>query len=249
MNTLTEQPQPPQSSEPQPRKPLGCLSILGLMLLTIVISVGATFWLVKTQLFPDNFEPVELSAKEESVLQEKLDAVGLGEVFTPKHSQAENSKNTPSSLTQDQVRESRDLSPEPYREIPEKRDISLSEKELNAMLANNTNLAQRLVIDLADDLASAKLLVHLDPDFPFLGGKTLKVSAGTEIAFNNNRPVVILKGVSVWGVPIPNAWLGGLKNVDLIKEFGAEEGFWKAFADGIEHVRVAEGQVHIKLRE
>ncbi len=231
-------------SAQEPRKPLGCLTILGLMLLTIVISVGAAFWLIKTQLFPKNFEPVELSQAEETVLQEKLDSVGLGEVFTPRKS-----NTTQNGLTTEQAKESAELTPEPYNENPEKRNISLSEKELNAMLANNTNLAQRLVIDLSDNLASAKLLVHLDPDFPFLGGKTLKVNAGTEIAFNNDQPVVVLKGVSVWGVPIPNAWLGGLKNVDLVSEFGAEEGFWKAFADGIENIRVAEGEVHIKLKE
>ena len=242
MNTNTE---PSNSPDQQGRKPLGCLSILGLMLLTVVISVGATFWLVKSQLFPKNFEPVELSQAEETALQEKLDAVGLGEVFNTDNTAANGQKN----LTTEQAQESKDLAPEPYSENPAKRSIALTEKELNAMLANNTNLAQRLVIDLADNLASAKLLVHLDPDFPFLGGKTLKVNAGTEIAFRNDRPIVILKGVSVWGVPIPNAWLGGLKNVDLVNEFGAEEGFWKAFADGIEDVRVAEGQVHIKLKE
>ena len=70
-----------------------------------------------------------------------------------------------------------------------------------------TDLAERLVIDLADDVASAKLLIDLDPDFPFLGGKTLKVNAGAELAYENSRPIVVLKGVSVWGVPIPNAWL------------------------------------------
>ena len=40
------------------------------------------------------------------------------------------------------------------------------------------------------------------------------------------------------GVPIPNAWLGGLKNVDLVTEFGAEPGFWQPFSEGVEHIRV-----------
>jgi len=61
--------------------------------------------------------------------------------------------------------------------------------------------------------------------------------------------VLALTGVSVWGVPIPNAWLGGLKNVDLVGEFGGQEGFWKSFADGIEYVQVTDGQVIVKLKE
>jgi hypothetical protein len=28
----------------------------------------------------------------------------------------------------------------------------------------------------------------------------------------------LLRGVSVWGESTPNAWLGGLKNVDLVQE-------------------------------
>ena len=59
----------------------------------------------------------------------------------------------------------------------------------------------------------------------------------------------MLKGVSLWGVPIPNAWLGGLKNVDLVKEFGAQRGFWQAFAAGVENIRVEEGNLSIKLKE
>ncbi len=226
-------------------KSLGCGTVLGLMLLTIVISVGAAFWLIKSQLFPKDFEPVELSVKEQEQLQDKLDSAGLGGVLKSGTS----SHETAQAITDEQAQESADLSPEPYREDAGKRMISLSEKELNALLANNTNLAQRLVIDLADNLASAKLLVHLDPDFPFFGGKTLKVNAGTELAFRNQKPVVVLKGVSVWGVPIPNAWLGGLKNVDLVDEFGTQAGFWKSFADGVEDIRVSEGQLHIKLLE
>jgi hypothetical protein len=29
---------------------------------------------------------------------------------------------------------------------------------------------------------------------------------------------ILLQGVSVWGEQIPNAWLGALKNVDLVQE-------------------------------
>jgi hypothetical protein len=58
-----------------------------------------------------------------------------------------------------------------------------------------------------------------------------------------------VKGVSVMGVPIPNAWLGGIKNIDLVEEFAAEEGFWKAFAAGVEDLEVRDGQLWIKLKE
>mgnify|MGYP003997617257 FL=1 len=51
------------------------------------------------------------------------------------------------------------------------------------------------------------------------------------------------------GVPIPNSWLGGIKNIDLVQEFGADEGFWKGFSDGVESITVGDGNLEIKLKE
>ncbi len=70
-----------------------------------------------------------------------------------------------------------------------------------------------------------------------------------ELAYNENRPIVILKGVSVMGVPIPNAWLGGLKNIDLVEYYGAESGFWKSFADGIDNIIIMDGSLTLVLKE
>ena len=76
----------------------------------------------------------------------------------------------------------------------------------------------------------------------------MRVSAGVEMAFANARPKVILKGISLMGVPIPGAWLGGLKNVDLISEFGDQGGFWSNFAEGVDNIEVHEGQLRIQLK-
>ena len=93
------------------------------------------------------------------------------------------------------------------------------------------------------------MLVPVDEDFPILGGRILKVRAGLELAYRNNKPVVILKGISLMGVAIPNAWLGGLKNIDLVAEYGADAGFWKSFAAGVNNISVSEGKLRIELKE
>jgi hypothetical protein len=141
------------------------------------------------------------------------------------------------------------LEPERYREDDASRTVRFTQRELNSLVARNTDLASRLALHLSDDLLSAKILVPLDEDLPFLGGKVLKVTAGLELAFAEGRPRVALRGVSVMGVPIPNAWLGGIKNVDLVKEFGADEGFWKAFAAGVSDLRVEDGALVLRLKE
>lgn len=219
-------------SENTQHKNGGCLRTLGIMLVTIIISVAATLFIVNYYLFPKKFDPVELDTRETSTLNQKLKQFGLP-AFSSSESESSSSK----------------LEPTPYTEEGAKREISFTEKELNAILAKNTDLADKAVIDLADNLASVNVLLPLDPEFPFLGGKTLKLNAGTELAFANGRPIVKLKGVSLWGIPMPNAWLGNMKNVDLVQEFGGEEGFWKSFADGVENIHVAEGRLIIKLKE
>ncbi|MEE9350919.1 MAG: arginine N-succinyltransferase [Thiotrichaceae bacterium] len=229
---------PPSNAPTTPNvKGSGCLKTLGIVLLTMIITIGVTYWLMTSYLFPKPFKPVSLDNQEESVLVQKLRQFGIQSEVTAK-------TDNPAK-----AQESETLEPEVYSEVGAKREVSFTERELNAVLAKNTDMASKLAIDLSDNLASAKLLLPLDPDFPFFGGKTLKASAGMELAYENERPIVILKGVSVWGVPIPNAWLGGLKNVDLIKEFGDQQGFWKSFSEGIENIKVVEGNLVIKLKE
>ncbi|WP_152207550.1 arginine N-succinyltransferase [Marinobacter changyiensis] len=202
--------------------------VLLIVLATMVLTAGLSYWLLSNYLFLTEFEPVELNTREQQVLDRKLSAVGLdmqGEGASPA------------------------LEPEPYSEVGASREVRFNERELNAMLATNTDLAQKLAIDLSDDLVSAKWLVPLEEDFPVMGGKTVRINAGMEFAYRNGQPVVVLKGVSLMGVPIPNAWLGNLKNVDLIREFGGDSGFWQSFSDGVEHIQVRDGLLVIKLRE
>jgi len=209
------------------------------VLLAVLLTLSIV-WLLNVVLFPSEFKPVTLNTKEQQVLDEKLHRFERFQTQADRRASRSRpfTKNTDGALT-----------PEPYTEQGASREIRLSEKELNALLARNTDLATRLAIDLSDNLASAKLLVHLDDEFPLLGGNTVKLTAGAELAYATGNPIVKLRGISVWGVPIPNAWLGGIKNVDLIQEFGQDQGFWKAFADGVEVIEVNEGHLLIKLKE
>lgn len=224
-------PPPPEPKE----RPLRWYHIVLLMLATVAIATALAVWIIKVYVFPAEFKPVELSTREEKVLNAKLDRLDTmtaGEVSR----QGEPAGQEP-------------LEPEAYNEVGARREINFTEREVNALLAKNTDLARKLAIDLSDDLVSAKLILPVDEDFPILGGKTLKVKAGVELAYGEGRPIVVLRGISIMGVPLPNAWLGGLKHIDLVREYGAQEGFWKAFADGVEDIRVQEGKVRIQLKE
>ena len=47
----------------------------------------------------------------------------------------------------------------------------------------------------------------------------------------------------------PNAWLGGLENIDLVEEYGADAGFWGSFADGVYNMVISEGKLRVDLKE
>ncbi len=241
MSRTPEDTPPTTATPPAGGRRFDRLHVILMVLLGVLLGALASAWLVTAYLFPAPFEPVVLSPPEQQRLEAKLQRIESlqrqrGRV-RGRQGAARRADGPPA------------LSPEPYSEADARREIDLTERELNALLANNTDLAQRLAIDLSDDLLSAKLLLPLDPDFPVLGGKTLKVHAGLELAYRNGRPVVVLKGVSVMGVPLPNAWLGNLKNIDLVQTFGDDGGFWSAFAAGIDHIRVQQGRLSITLKE
>lgn len=206
------------------------LQVVGIVFVAMLLTIGITLWVVATDIFVTEFKPVTLDKKEEQVLSNKLKRIAVSD---------ESASRAPGNGER--------LEPEAYSETDASREIYLTEKELNAMLAKNTNLATVLAIDLSGNLVSAKYLLPLDEEFPVLGGKTLKLTAGVELAFANAKPSVLVKGVSVWGVPLPNAWIGGIKNIDLVEQYG-DAGFWKAFADGVENVRIEDGRLMIKLK-
>ncbi len=217
------------------------------ILLAVLVTAGITFWLIRTYLFANDFRPVELSQQEQVELDDKLRAIGVDPESLLPDADRGDTESLASRIDRDS--EGR-LIPERYSEEGASRTVELSERELNSMLANNSDLARRFAVDLADSLASAKLLIGpIDPDIPVLGGKTLRFSAGLELDYRDERPVVILRGVSLMGVPIPNSWLGNLKNIDLVNEFGGDPGFWQSFADGVEIIEISDGKLRIELKE
>ncbi len=214
--------------------------VLLIVLAAILATLAGSYWVLKTYVFAPEFKPVVLSETEQRVVDDKLRTLG----FQPEESRSGAIRPPSKDFDERGV-----LKPERYSEEGARREIGFNERELNGLLARNTDLARKLAVDLSEDLVSVKLLIPMEPDFPVLGGKTLRFHAGVEMAYLGGKPSVVLKGVSIMGVPVPGAWLGGLKNIDLVAEFGAEPGFWKTFSEGVEDIRLRDGHVQIKLKE
>jgi hypothetical protein len=219
------------------RSGLTTIQVVGLVVATMLLTMVVTLLVVKSWLFPKPFDPVVLAPVEAQRLEQKLARFEQGGVRIPIHRpEAERPGDG-------------ELRAEPYNENDLDREIILTEREINAMIARNTDLARKVAVGFTTDLISLHLLIPMDPDLPVVGGKTLKVRAGAVFTFRGDRPVFILRGISLMGVPLPNSWIGGLKNIDLVEVFGAEPGFWQGFADGVAAVEVKEGSLRIQLKE
>lgn len=215
---------------PRPKKPHMMLVVI----LTMVVTLTAV-WAIQTVIFPRTFKPLQLSHKEQVTLQSKLQALNLPLAVSLKN-------------PEEKFKPGKPLEPQPYSETAATREINFTEREVNALIATNTDFADKVAIDFSPGLVSARVLAPLDPDLPFFGGKVLKLSTGFGLEYKDGKPAVILKGVTLWGVALPNSWLGNLKNIDLVEEYG-DDGFWKAFAEGVDNIAVGDEKLTIKLKE
>ena len=247
--------QPPISSPvpppaPPPRR-FGCLAVTLLLLLVTVVSVVATLWVARTWLFPGPFQPVALNTAEQIELERKLDrltniepAARRLEEQSPTRPSAHPRARAEAGMAADAA-----LTPAPYAERPEDRLLSFSQRELNAMIARNPDLAERLVLHLADGMLSASMRLTLPRDLPVLAGQTIRISTGLRLGYRHGQPQLAVEGVSVMGVPLPNAWIGGIKGEDLIGLGANDGGFWSVFGQGVRDLRIEGDRLFVELAE
>jgi hypothetical protein len=200
-------------------------------LVLLAAAVLIVVW-IRQNVYASKFTPVTLTPKENVVLQDKL---------------ARLRQEEPVSVPFESV-PGKPLSPEPYTEGAN-RQIQLSERELNGLIAGTPDIARKVAIDLSDDLISVKLLLPVEDEVPVLGGKTFRIHLGLAVRYEEEKPYIALKGVSLGGIPLPNAWLGYLKNVNLVGEFESGDGFWKIFSGGVRSIEVRQGRMRITLKE
>lgn len=225
MNTNTP---PPAPATPSTRK-FGCLHVLLILIVLLLAAILGSMWWLKRNVYASEFQPVELKEEERLLLDAKLNAVdpsmpsaGPMAIETP---------------------------PEVYSEDAARRRIVFSQQELNAVLAKDPELAKRVKFNLSDDLVSIHFITPMDDTMPVVGGKTFKFSMGLGLSFTNDKPSVIVRGISLGGIPLPAAWWGDVKNKNLVEAFAEENGFWDLFSKGVEYLEVKNGQFILHLKE
>lgn len=214
---------PPPDTRRRSRLPWLLVMLLALLLLAAGLRI---FQLMQAE----REAAVVLTPAEQLVLEEKLARLRGGGVAEP------------AVRGEAPTAEDAELEPVIYTEDPERRRIQFTERELNAAIARDPALAGRAAVRLSPGQVSTSLLVDVPEGLPLLGGRRLRVQAGLQLAMQGDRVQARLLGVSVGGVPLPNAWLGGLKGADLLADSGLG-----GLGAGIEAVEVGEGRLELLL--
>jgi hypothetical protein len=187
------------------------------------------------------FAPVELSVEEQVVLDAKLKELRT-EPRGARRSRAEELggiQPVPPGMDEKEFLEQLSR---------ERRTIVITEREINAVLHHNTDLENKLRIHFYDDGIGGEAIIDVPPDFPMLGGKTIRARAEVAAYLDlDGRLAIVVEDVSLNGVPLPSAWLFDLKGVNLVEQYENRDPLIRAIADGIEEFEVRRGEVHIRL--
>ena len=214
---------PPSSGTPVVsswKKPV--LIVTGIVLTCCLLTAVGTVWWVKRNLYASPLRPVELSQTEQAALNEKLARLEL-------------------------VEETAAVQPVPETDDP--RTISLTTKEINAFLADQ-GIGEQVKLDLSRNRIAANFLLPIDKDAPLFAGTTLRIRVALSALMNEaGKLVVKVDDISLGGIPLPNAWLGDIKGLDLVTGDIGSDPAVQRFVAGIKNFQLEDGRMRIELNE
>ena len=208
----------------------GCGGLIALLVI-IVATVAITLWWIQRPI-----KPVVLSAAEKKVVDDKLQHFGGAAGNRPVGVSPRDAGLKPK--------------PEPDRPyVPGSKELRLTERELNGLLNANTELGKTVRLELGRDAINAYLAVPIPEDFPIGGGKMFRARGRFHLSLSNGEaPYAILEDVTVLGLSLPKAWLGGLKGENLIADAVGKRNGSPALR-GVKSLRVVPGALVLQVDE
>jgi hypothetical protein len=198
------------------------------LLLLIVGTVAITIWWIQRPI-----RPVVLSTQEKATVEAKLRvAQGKG------------------SASHSGPRADANVEPPADRGyVPGSKVFKLTEREVNGLLNANTDLGKSVRLEFARDAINAYVVVPIPQDFPIGGGKMFRARGRFGLSLGSDgAPYATLEDVTVFGVSLPKAWLGGLKGENLLGEATGERN-GKPLLRGIKSLHVEPGALVLEVED
>lgn len=251
-NTLaTPAPLSPSSNPPPGAKKTrwllyGCGTLVALVIV-IVATVAITLWWIQRPI-----KPVVLSAPEKAAVEEKLQHLGGGNASAPSIATAnetapkrsEKKTAAPPEAADTGVNQRQDRSYTPGSKV-----LKLTAREINGLLNANTDLGKSVRLEFAQDAINAYVAVRIPEDFPLGSGKMFRARGRFRVSLGNGgAPYAILEDITVFGLSLPKAWLGGLKGENLIGQAMGERNGSPVFR-GIKSLRIEPGALVLEVED
>ena len=246
-------PAPPPLSPALPPAPrqrrwllYGCGGFIAFLLL-IAATVLITLWWIQRPI-----KPVVLSAPERAAVDDKLQRLGGGKTGAVAGAGRSTTAPIPDPGTQataapSPARNGVEPGERPERAyVPGSKVLKITEREINGLLNANTELGKSVRLEFAQDAINAYLAVHIPDDFPIGGGRMFRARGRFRLSLGNGgEPFAILDDVTVFGLSLPKAWLGGLKGENLIGQAMGARKQWSL--KGIKSLQVEPGALVLEV--
>jgi hypothetical protein len=248
-------PTPPTPSTPlSKRRPwllYGCGAFLALVLL-IIATVAITIWYIQRPI-----KPVVLLPEEKALVEAKLERIGGKSPDAPATATPERGAQTAGRerrappVEPGVPPETRTITPiEPDRiYVPGSKVLRITERELNGLLNANTDLGDTLRFELGRDAINAYVAAPIPDDVPVLGGKMFRARGRFRISVSEGTtPYAVLEDVTVFGLSLPKAWLGGMKGENLLADaVGRRNG--EPVLRGVKSLRIEPGALVLEVED
>jgi hypothetical protein len=201
--------------------------LLGLLLL-IVATVAFTIWYIQRPI-----RPVVLLPAEKAVVEAKLERVRGPAGDVPRPTAGER----PPLVELDR------------NYAPGGKVLRLTERELNGLLNANTDLGKTLRLEFGRDAINAYVATPIPDDVPLVGGKMFRARGRFRLALTKGAPpYAVLEDVTVFGLSLPKAWLGGIKGENLLADaLGRHDG--GPVLRGVKSLRIEPGALVLEVED
>ena len=243
----------------------GCGGFVALLLAVIATVLIMIWWSQRP------IKPVVLSQQEKATVEQKLERINAGSstaqssvrrtpattpqttATTPEAPEA--TSQTPATISQTPVPlkdrpAGSDINitlDQPY--VPGSKVLKITEREINGLLNANTDLGKSVRLEFAQDAINAYIVVPIPQDVPVMGGKMFRARGRFRVSIGNGgTPYAVLEDVTVYGLSLPKAWLGGLKGENLLENaVGERKG--SPVLKGIKSLKVEPGALVLEVED
>lgn len=227
---------------------LGCGAFL-LVLLLVIAGVAAALWWIQRPI-----RPVVLSPQEQATVEKKIRELEGGTIpLTPASSSVPLSSVSvgPVSAAPAPLPSGTPAASMPASDgstyVPGTKVLRLTDREVNGLLNQNTDLGNKVRLEFAKDAVNAYLALPIPEDFPVGAGTIFRMRGRFRVSIGGQgQPYAILEDITIFGLSLPKAWLGGIKGENLL---GDALGNGGGVLQGVKSLKVEPGALVLEVED